>query len=150
MFFNFKFGFAKETGKATICAKKEGCAEGSRDVLHDLGKGHGFIHTRNGEREVLHHGAHHAILVRCSKIKRKIDDACKLEFDALEHVKRKNEIFKREKRGDADIDRPSLGWRSLGRSPSQRGFQSRLLLLLLWRTFVRMHLRGCVRDRSTV
>jgi hypothetical protein len=66
--------------------KEEGCAEGSRDVLHDLGKRHGFVYTRNGESEVLHHGAHHAILVRCSKKEKKIVDACKLESDALEHV----------------------------------------------------------------
>lgn len=42
-----------------------GGAGGGRDVLHDLGKGHGFVYAGNGEREVLHHGAHHAILVRC-------------------------------------------------------------------------------------
>lgn len=42
-----------------------GCAEGGRDVLHDFGKGHGLVYAGNGERKVLHHGAHHAILIRC-------------------------------------------------------------------------------------
>ena len=54
-----------------VCEEK-GYAEGSRDVLHDLGKGHGFVYTGDGERQVLHHGAHHAILVRCPKKKKKL------------------------------------------------------------------------------
>ncbi len=65
---------------------EEGCAEGASDVLHDLGKGHGFVYARNGEREVLHHGAHHAILVRCLK-KKIIVDTGKLKSASLEHVK---------------------------------------------------------------
>jgi hypothetical protein len=52
--------------------QSKGCAEGSRDVLHDLGKGHGLVYARNGKRKVLHHGAHHAIIVRCLNGEEKI------------------------------------------------------------------------------
>ena len=90
--FIFSIWFAI-TSKATICAKKGGCAEGGRDVLHDLGKGHGLIYTRNGEREVLHHSAHHAILVRCFKKKEKIDDTCELESDALRAYGRRKGVM---------------------------------------------------------
>jgi hypothetical protein len=34
------------------------------DRLHDFGKGHGFVYTGNGKGKVLHHGAHHAVVVR--------------------------------------------------------------------------------------
>lgn len=33
------------------------------DVLHDLGKAHSFVDTRNSKRKVLHHPAHHSVLV---------------------------------------------------------------------------------------
>ena len=39
------------------------------DALHYLGKGHGFVYAGNGEREILHHGSHHAVLIRCDKTK---------------------------------------------------------------------------------
>ena len=37
------------------------------DVLHDLGKGHRFVYTGDGESEILHQGAHHAVLIRCNR-----------------------------------------------------------------------------------
>jgi len=37
------------------------------DALHYLGKGHGFVYAGNGEREILHHGSHHTVLIRCDK-----------------------------------------------------------------------------------
>ena len=34
------------------------------NVLHNLGEAHGFIHTRDRESKILHHGPHHAIGIR--------------------------------------------------------------------------------------
>jgi len=37
------------------------------DALHYLGKGHGLVYARNGKREILHHGPHHTVLIRCAR-----------------------------------------------------------------------------------
>lgn len=47
------------------------------DVLHDLRERHRLVDARDREREVLHHAAHHALVVRCTNARERRSYACR-------------------------------------------------------------------------
>jgi hypothetical protein len=51
------------------------------DILHDLGKAHGFVHTGDSKSEILHHGRDTAsLIIRWLDKESKQEDRARLAF----------------------------------------------------------------------